>query len=894
MLYQKFEEEERQWEIQDIVDNYKRVNYEYIENLNKKFIIRPYQYECFARFEYEYNLWEKKQQRNINFTKHLFFNLATGSGKTFIMAENILFLYEQGYRNFIFFVHQNAILNKTKDNFLNKNSNKYLFAQDIIFNSKRVHIREVETFANTPTDDINILFTTCADLHNNITTPQENKMSLESLKNTKIVMLADEAHHLMANTKDGITDIERKSWQDTVKNKLLKSNTDNILLEYSATIDLNVESIKKEYEDKIIMKYGLKEFRKDGYSKDIYLFKSDLDNNERILSALIMCYYRQSVAEYYSAKSSDVKISFNNGFKPVVLVKSKNINQSKEDMTLFIEFLKNIKGEDIEIIFNNSQNDFRVQKAMNWFKDKFRNYDELANRIKNEFCNSEITMRCINSQSKDASENMLSELNNLDSDKNNVRIIFAVQMLTEGWDVLCLYDIVRLDEKTDKKTVTSDIQLIGRGCRYNPFYIENDDDKKYTRKFDDELENDLRCLEEFYYHSKNDNKYISSLQCGLVEAGLKDNDDLEQPIIHNVKLKTQQEVKSRWANRIVYSNDLEEVKDKDKNTLFDYSVPSQFNVQVNTKDKSVSTINIFIDKNIENKQEYIQTKMSIDRAILRKAMDSNPFYTFKNLSIFLPNMKTKDELLDFIEKEISINIDTVKSFEISELSRKDQLKILADILKKIEKIVKSHNYKKKGSYNFTAKWLKDVLKSYPKTISKRINNNNRNSDGLSIYEADERHFVDVKNKDWYAFEDFYGDSLEKELIYFINSKIEDKTYPFDKCENLLLVRNNARICKLHDFNSDRGFEPDFLLFFTKDEEPQNYMIFIEPKGEHLKGEDNDLWKQRFLLDIEEKAIIKDNKNGKSMYKIIGLPFYTEKDNKFPESLQEMFEKNNIR
>ena len=893
MLYEEFNIKILQKEINKIKEKYNAIPLSYIDNLNKNFVPRPYQLDCFARFEYQFSEWEEDQKTD----RHLFFNLATGSGKTFIMAENILFLYEQGYRNFIFFVHQNAILNKTKDNFLNKNSNKYLFAQDIIFNSKKINIREVETFSNVPTDDINIIFTTCIGLHNDINIPQENKMSLESLKNTKIVMIADEAHHLMADTKNHKKtieyDAEKRSWEETVKG-ILRLNNENILLEYSATIDLNDENIKEKYEDKIIMKYGLKEYRENGYSKDIYLFKSDLDNNERILSALIMCYYRQSVAEYYSAKSSNVKISFNNGFKPVVLVKSKNINQSKEDMTLFIEYLKNIKGRDIEMIFNNSKNDFRVQKAINWFKDKFRNYDELANRIKNEFCNSEITMRCINSQSKDTSENMLSELNNLDSDKNNVRIIFAVQMLTEGWDVLCLYDIVRLDEKTDKKTVTSDIQLIGRGCRYNPFFIENYDDKKYTRKFDDELENDLRCLEEFYYHSKNDNKYISSLQNGLVEVGLKDNDDLEQPITHNVRLKTQQEVKSRWANRIVYSNDLEEVKYKDKNTLFDYSVPSQFNVQVNTKDKSVSTINIFIDKNIENKQEYIQTKMSIDRAILRKAMDSNPFYTFKNLSIFLPNMKTKDELLDFIEKEISINIDTVKSFEISELSRKDQLKILADILKKIEKIVKSHNYKKKGSYNFTAKWLKDVLKSYPKTISKRINNNNRNSDGLSIYEADERHFVDVKNKDWYAFEDFYGDSLEKELIYFINSKIEDKTYPFDKCENLLLVRNNARICKLHDFNSDRGFEPDFLLFFTKDEEPQNYMIFIEPKGEHLKGEDNDLWKQRFLLDIEEKAIIKDNKNGKSMYKIIGLPFYTEKDNKFPESLQEMFEKNNIR
>ena len=44
---------------------------------------------------------------------HLMFNMATGSGKTLVMAALILYYYKQGYRNFIFFVNQNAILGKT-------------------------------------------------------------------------------------------------------------------------------------------------------------------------------------------------------------------------------------------------------------------------------------------------------------------------------------------------------------------------------------------------------------------------------------------------------------------------------------------------------------------------------------------------------------------------------------------------------------------------------------------------------------------------------------------------------------------------------------------------------------------------------------------------------------
>ena len=45
---------------------------------------------------------------------HLMFNMATGSGKTLIMAALMLDCFKQGYRNFIFFVNSTAILEKTR------------------------------------------------------------------------------------------------------------------------------------------------------------------------------------------------------------------------------------------------------------------------------------------------------------------------------------------------------------------------------------------------------------------------------------------------------------------------------------------------------------------------------------------------------------------------------------------------------------------------------------------------------------------------------------------------------------------------------------------------------------------------------------------------------------
>ena len=75
------------------------------------------------------------------------FNMATGSGKTFLMGALILYYYKKGYRNFIFFVHRSNIVDKTENNFIDKNHTKYLFKDKIIIDDKVVNIRKVEKFS---------------------------------------------------------------------------------------------------------------------------------------------------------------------------------------------------------------------------------------------------------------------------------------------------------------------------------------------------------------------------------------------------------------------------------------------------------------------------------------------------------------------------------------------------------------------------------------------------------------------------------------------------------------------------------------------------------------------------------------------------------------------------
>ena len=185
-----------------------------INNLNPKFSIRQYQNEAFSRFFDYYVNYDEKE-----IPIHLLFNMATWSGKTLIMAWLILYLYNQWYRNFLFFVNSNNIIDKTKDNFLKTNSSKYLFNQNITFDWKIVNIQQVDNFEWANKDNINICFTTIQKLHSDLTTDKENSITLDDFKKEKIVLISDEAHHTQASTKKKNKErlIEEASFENTVE-----------------------------------------------------------------------------------------------------------------------------------------------------------------------------------------------------------------------------------------------------------------------------------------------------------------------------------------------------------------------------------------------------------------------------------------------------------------------------------------------------------------------------------------------------------------------------------------------------------------------------------------------------------------------------------------------------
>ena len=167
-------------------------------NLNPKFPLREYQ--CNA-FRYFINFLEEDFPGKKKSNLHVLFHMATGSGKTLVMAGLIMELYSKGYRNFLFFVNSTNIIQKTRENFMAEFSSKYLFNQTIVINNRVIEIQEGDSFSNSNENHINIIFTTIQDLHNQISMPRENGFSIEDIRSKKIVLISDEAHHINVATK---------------------------------------------------------------------------------------------------------------------------------------------------------------------------------------------------------------------------------------------------------------------------------------------------------------------------------------------------------------------------------------------------------------------------------------------------------------------------------------------------------------------------------------------------------------------------------------------------------------------------------------------------------------------------------------------------------------------
>lgn len=820
-------------------------------NLNPSFELRNYQKEAISRFDYYIKDYPERKK-----PIQLLFHMATGSGKTLIMVACILELYKQGYRNFIFFVNSTNIIEKTRDNFLNPASIKYLFDNKVVIDEKVINVKEVENFEGVNDKDINIVFTTIQGLHTKLNSPSENSITYEDFENKKIILISDEAHHINALTKSKLTKEEVEglhSWEGTV-DRIFRSNIENMMLEFTATIELTHPAVRAKYQDKILFDYSLKKFVKEKFSKEVKVLQVDLSDMDRILQAIILSQYRRKVAQ-------NNKVFL----KPVILMKSKTIKDSEEVEEGFLRFIGNLKAKDIKKLKTETKSDI-VKRAFGYFYEQKITPGNLVEELKEEFSKE----KCIKVNSKSESEEKQLLVNSLEDQDNEIRIIFAVDKLNEGWDVLNLFDIVRLYDTRDSrgnkpgKTTISEAQLIGRGARYFPFFLGESNDK-YKRKFDDDTENDLRIIEELYYHSSHNPKYIQELRTALIQEGIWDENTRE------IRTKVKDEIKKSafWKKGIIFLNRKVENTRKDIFSFEDVNLPTQIKYKFPTGYTRETEIFVNGSEKVEERKSKSFKLIDFGENVVRKALDRIEFYQFNRIQKYFPNTNSKkefissDNLLGGIEVEVSGNQEMLVN-----LTTDEKLSITLKVLKDLITPITTATSEYIGTKHFKPKAVQYIVKD--KTLKIVVNEGGEQEYGKGMKETTNTELqLDLSDKNWYVYEENYGTSEEKYFVKFMNNMIEDLE---KKYKDVYLLRNE-RLFKIFRFSDGRAVEPDFVLFLTtKKKKFLTYQLFVEPKGKDFM--DKDMWKQEFLEEIEEECELDTVFKSKD-FKVVGLPFFNE-------------------
>lgn len=822
---------------------------DYIKH-NLKHQLRDYQKQSI----YNLNYTQKDANVDTRFNQ-LLFHMATGSGKTDVMAADMLYFYHEfGYQNFLFVVNTNAVIAKTRENMLNVQSPKYLFSQPLSIDGVMIELREVTRFpTNSEPGVIYLRLTTIQTLANELNTPRENGLTYGDLEKQKLIILADEAHHFSAGTKSK-ADQKNKAWE-YVLDRIRQANKSNRQLEFTATIDLNNDFIYEKYRDKVIFQYDLKEFQNAGYSKKIARLQANVDDNEKMLNAVLLSQYRKRMAIQAGVQD----------FKPVILFKSNKIDISKSARDQFLTIIAQLTAEYLAQ-FIEKQLKTTQSSTLRQTYTYYQTVDmgSLVRELQRDFQPlNTINVNDTSSNGILGDLNDLRNLNTLEEPSNPFRAIFAVAKLSEGWDVLNLYDIVRIGEQPITSTQTnSEAQLIGRGARYNPFIFE--ETASFTRRFDHSTP-ELQTLELLHYHTINDKKYIDNLTKSFEAMQLQVEDDQDFDIL-TTTVKESFKKSDVYQYGKLYYNDVEDVPESEYNGLSKYGVPVAELPTVNIETATLEAT-AFDTQNITGMNETRLVKM--DESLVKKAMARNPFFRFNTMKNYMPTLNSISEFMykgqwlgqiKEIQATVSTGSDTV-------LSRETQLLVVEKYLAYIQRMLVMNHNRQRGKNEFIGLPIKEAVQDYQKRVKV-------NYADAGVHEVIQTY--DYKKAPWFVYNEAIVDKLERGLIELIQGYIEELQ---NKYEDVYLIRSDERNTrlKLHEFSGEvshyAGFLPDFVLYLAN--ESYIYQIYIEPKGTQLL--DQDQWKEDLLTSISPESVDVIGENGQ--VKLYGVKFYVAGDSR---------------
>ncbi|HCJ4457903.1 TPA: DEAD/DEAH box helicase family protein [Listeria innocua] len=850
---------------------------EYIKS-NLIHTLRYYQDEAVRNYHYTQTQIKPSPQ-------HVLFNMATGSGKTDLMAGLILYLYQEyDYNNFLFTVNTNSVLLKTKDNLVNQNSDKYLFQDKIEIDGKQISIVEVERFPRVQTENtIYIKLASVQKVSDDLFVLKENTMGLSDFERQPVVILADEAHHYSASTK---TEKEAENTWESAINKILNARNEqkqkNLLLEFTATVDFDKEVIYDKYRDKVVYRYPLSKLMFDGYSKQVKRIETSASDEDKMLNVVLLSQFRK-----YRAYLEGVTTTF----KPVILFKSPKVAVSLEANKIFNQLIDNLNVRELITFIKRQQlMDSNTSSALSLAYDFYlKNEDQLGKiirEIKHDFDSRNVL------NANDTSGNMLEKgqyqaLNTLENPNNLYRVVFAVAKLTEGWDVLNLYDIVRIEKEagTNKSATMAEAQLIGRGARYYPFEIEGQ--KSYQRRFDNDSSNKQLFLETLHYHTMNEPQYLKQLVGSLKQMDLPTGEDKKNPPIE-IKVKPSFKKTEAYKKGKIYYNEVVEVEDEWFDSIDKYGINHQTDISRNL---NYGSREVSYQANAGVNETKTISIGKFDARYIKKAIQCLEFYRFDNLKKYIPLLPSMKEFIygkNWLNaKELNLFLTVPKEYRATDVTPDNILNVIIELLKEYAVKFKTGYVKQRGTNTFIGYPINEYLTNYNKRVPEYDTANlfNEAMQKIAVYEIDD---------DFYVYEKAIVNKLEYELIERVKAHVNELKEKYQKSVYLLRMDENmhresakSEKLKLYQYGSRinrageitethlQGFQPDFILFLEDSE--FYFQIFIEPKGMSGDRFISELWKQDLLLYMTDNQGEMEFEANEENVRISGLKFYTKND-----------------
>jgi len=384
------------------------------------------------------------------------FEMATGSGKTILIAGNVLYLLNKGIKNILILVKGKTIYDKTirefdinnkkcifnkamnykynlitGDNYQNKSSN---YDENADFN---LFVFNIEKFFEKSGEADEKVIKVTKPWEESVWKDREGHTisMVEYFKDQKLAIITDEAHH----------------YQNKASNDIIKLFYPELVVEYTATAQ--VTDAQRRIQKRVYI-YPIKQYIKDGFGKRIRAYGfdpihgaievqdqiNDTDKERLVLGLMVHLVKKRSLDEK---------------LKPVLLLRCRGIPHAdamfkyiSEDMPLDEDFVKDaynrIIQDDEYNIINLAKEHVSIQELINYIED------ELPQRA--------FAIHSNNRNNKD----ILDKFDNIET--NGQEVVVQVDVATEGWNIDNVYTILILtNNHGNVKTYVK--QLIGRGLR---------------------------------------------------------------------------------------------------------------------------------------------------------------------------------------------------------------------------------------------------------------------------------------------------------------------------------------------------------------------------------------------------------------------------------------------